>query len=95
MCFRAQRAERNARGHQAFADFCDALHLIDRDRRAVLFEVQQIAEEDRRTRMHPVTVALVERIGFRPHGRLQYVDQLAVVAMPFAARTVFVEPTNR
>ena len=30
--------------------------------------------------MHAVRIALVERIGFRAHRRLQYVDQLAVVA---------------
>ena len=52
MCLGAQSTQRHAGCHKPFPDGGNAFHLFQRDRFAQRFDIQQIAQVDRRVRPH-------------------------------------------
>src|SRR5690606_28834913 len=95
MRLRAQRAEAHRAGDKTLADFRDALDLVNRDGLARRFEIEQVAQIDRRQVAQPLTIFLVERIAVLLDRRLQDMNKLAVERMHFARGAVAVNTADR
>ena len=92
----AERAQRDARRHQALADFGDALDLIDLDGLdAIHAEIQQVAQRHRLLPAHAISIAAIRLEAVRRHRRLQGVDQPAVEGMHLALAAQLIHAADR
>jgi hypothetical protein len=73
----------------------DRFHVVERNRRAVGLEVQEVAQGNRRQAVLALGVFLVGGVGVGGAGGLQDVDQPAVMLVRLAAAAVAIEATDR
>ena len=91
-----ERAQGHARGDEALPDLGDALDLVERHRRQLAVEVEQVADRDRVLRVAASRVKLL--VGMVAVGRdrvLELVDHLGFQRVGLAAAAVAVEAADR
>ena len=92
--FGRQSAQAHAGGHEPFADRGDRFHLFDRNRFAQRFDVEHVAQMDRRVRLHPGRILLPHLVGRPVAGRLHQVHGLCTPSVRLAVLAGFVEAAD-
>lgn len=95
MRLRAQRTQAHARRDKALADRGDRFHLLDRHRLAQWLDVQQVAQMDRRIRLHLLRILLPQLVRRLVTGHLQHMHRGRFPGMGLAAGARLVEAADR
>ena len=92
---RAERPEAHPRRHEPLADRGDRLDLVDRHRPRLRLEVQEVAQVDRRPRLHRLRILLPDLERPAVAGRLQDVHRPRLPGVALARAPRLVEAADR
>ena len=91
----AQRAQAHPRRHEPLADRGDALDLVERHRSRHRLEIEQIAQMDRRARLHRLGILLPDIVRPPVTGRLQDMHRPRLPGVTLARAPRLVEAADR